>query len=252
MTTQQKSNPLLKEMKAMIFAAGLGTRLKPFTDKHPKALAPVNGKTLLQRNIEYLNSFGITDFIVNVHHFADQVIRHLDEHKNFGCNVTISYEKDEPLETGGGLKWAGWFFKHSNNPFVVMNADILTNLDINKMLQFHLQHKPLATLAVTGRHTSRNFLYDNNNILCGWINNKTGEKRISKQCDPLHQGAFTCVHIIEPSLLSLIKQEGKFSIIDTYLEIAKDHTICCYPHNGDIIVDVGRPESVEEAEKYFY
>jgi CTP:molybdopterin cytidylyltransferase MocA len=136
-------------MKAMIFAAGLGTRLKPFTDHHPKALAPVNGKPLLQRNIEYFAAFGIRDFIVNVHHFADQVIRFLEENGNFGYRIAISHEVDQPLETGGGLKFASWFFEKEEQPFLVMNADILTNLDLGRMLADHRVHRPLATLAIT-------------------------------------------------------------------------------------------------------
>ncbi len=240
-------------MKGMILAAGLGTRLKPFTDKHPKALARVNGKSLLQRNIEYLHSYGINDFIVNVHHFPEQIIRHIEEHNHFGCKISISHEVDEPLETGGGLKKAAWFFEKDQHPFVVMNVDILTNLDIHCMLDFHQQHKPVATLAVTNRATSRNFLFDKNQVLCGWVNNNTGETRISKNGnEPLHAEAFTCVHIIEPGMLSYMGKKGKFSIIDTYLDLAKQHTILGYAHNKDIVVDVGKPESIKEAEKYFY
>jgi N-acetyl-alpha-D-muramate 1-phosphate uridylyltransferase len=241
-----------QKMKAMILAAGLGTRLKPFTDHHPKALAPVNGKSLLQRNIEYLHSYGINDLIINIHHFPEQINQHLKNHQNFGCDITISHELEEPLETGGGLKKAAWFFEKEHSPFVVMNVDILTNLDIKSMLAFHQYHKPMATLAITNRETSRNFLFDEKQVLCGWLNNKTGESRISKQGhDPLHAYAFTCVHIIEPRMLSLISKNGKFSIIDTYLEIAKQHTILGYSHNSDIVVDVGKPDSIHEAEKYF-
>ncbi|MCC7029824.1 MAG: NTP transferase domain-containing protein, partial [Chitinophagaceae bacterium] len=130
-------------MKAMILAAGLGTRLKPFTDSHPKALAIVNGKTLLQRNIEYLKKYGITEIIVNVHHFADQIISHLQHHQNFGIPISISDETDEVLETGGGLKKAAWFFK-DQQPFVLMNADILTKMNLQAMISDHLAHQPLA------------------------------------------------------------------------------------------------------------
>ena len=240
------------KLKAMILAAGLGTRLKPFTDKHPKALAPVNGKPLLQRNIEYLYSFGVRDFIVNVHHFADQIIEFLKSNNNFGCNIAISHEKEQALETGGGIKKAGWFFEKEQSPFIVMNADLLTNLDLNRMLAYHKKEQPLATLAVTNRKTSRNFLFDDEHVLCGWENNKTGEKRISKLAhEPLHAGAFTCVHLIEPAALQLIKEEGKFSIIDSYLDLAKKYTIKGYEHSSDIVVDVGKPESITVAEKYF-
>jgi NDP-sugar pyrophosphorylase family protein len=239
-------------MKAMLFAAGLGTRLKPFTDKHPKALAPVNGKPLLQRNIEYMKSYGVEDFIVNTHHFADQITDFLEAHDNFGVRVTVSYEAGEPLETGGGLKKAGWFFEGDTRPFLVMNADILTNLDLSAIVRYHEAHKPIATLAVTHRKSSRNFLFDDTMRLCGWTNLQTGEKRMSRTyTDDLQPLAFTCVHVVEPSIFPLIRQEGKFSIIDTYLEIARTHDIRGYLHDQDCVVDVGKPESILEAERYF-
>ena len=241
-----------KGMKAMIFAAGLGTRLKPFTDTHPKALAMVNGKPLLQRNIEYLAAFGIEDLVINVHHFADQIVDFLYRNENFGQRVTISREVDQPLETGGGLKHASWFFKDAEGPFLVMNADILTNLDLGRLLADHLQHRPLATLAVTDRPASRAFLFNAQDELCGWRNAKTGEERISRpDQSPLTPGSFTCVHLIEPEMTRIMPGEGKFSIIDTYLELAKARTIRGHRHNGDLVVDVGRPESILEAEKYF-
>ncbi len=148
-----------KGTKAMIFAAGLGTRLKPFTDKHPKALAPVNGKPLLQRNIEYFAAAGIRDIIINVHHFADQVINFLHVNNNFGCNIVISHEIEEPLETGGGLKKAAWFFEASDLPFFVMNADILTNLDLEQFYAYHLQKKDSPhSLLPTGNRPAVSFL----------------------------------------------------------------------------------------------
>ncbi|HEY5405521.1 MAG TPA: sugar phosphate nucleotidyltransferase, partial [Ginsengibacter sp.] len=157
-------------MKAMIFAAGLGTRLKPFTDEHPKALVVINGKTLLQRNIEYLAKFGINDVIINVHHFADQIQKTLAKNKGFGSNITLSDESDAVLETGGGLKKAGWFFKNSDEPFVVINADVLTDMNLKAMIREHKHLNPMATLAVTTRHTSRYFLFDEMPNLCGWRN----------------------------------------------------------------------------------
>jgi NDP-sugar pyrophosphorylase family protein len=244
--------PLLG-MKAMLFAAGLGTRLKPFTDSHPKALAQVNGKPLLQRNIEYLKNYGARDFIINVHHFADQIAAFLKEHDNFGVNITLSHEADEPLETGGGLMHASWFLADSPLPFLLMNADILTDLNPGKILDYHNRHKPLATLAVTNRKSSRNFLFNEEMILCGWINNTTGETRMARPAEKnLLPGAFTCVHIIEPAIFPLVKQQGKFSIIDTYLDLARDQEIRGFLHNQDCVIDVGRPESIIEAEKYFH
>ena len=142
-------------MKGMIFAAGLGSRLKPFTEQHPKALFPINGKSLLQRNIEYLQSFDIKDVIVNVHHFTGQIIEAIKENNGLGSNILISDETDEVLETGGGLKKAAPFFENATDPFVIMNADILTDLDIGKMTEEYLRHTHLQMLAVTDRNTTR-------------------------------------------------------------------------------------------------
>jgi MurNAc alpha-1-phosphate uridylyltransferase len=236
-------------MKAMIFAAGLGTRFKPWTDHHPKVLALVNGKSLLQRNIEYLQQYGITDIIVNVHHFANQVIAAINANKGWGSKISISDEKDELLETGGGLKKASGFF--DKDSFFVINADILTDLDINKMSAFHKQYQPIATLATTERESSRSFLFDENDELCGWRNSKNGEERISKQKQRLFPKAFSGIHIISPDIFSLIKQNGKFSIVDVYLELCKTVSIKSFDHSGSKLIDVGRTESVAEAEKLF-
>lgn len=237
-------------MKAMILAAGLGTRLKPFTDSQPKALAIVNQKTILSRNIEYLKSFGITDIIINVHHFANQIIDHTNENQNFGINITISDETDEVLETGGGLKKAAWFF-NDHQPFVLMNVDILTDMNLGNMIQYHLDKKPLATLAVSERTSSRCFLFNETNELCGWKNKQTNEEKISKPNEELIPYSFSGIHIIDPTLLPLIKQEGKFSLVDVYLDLAKTQTILGYNHTGCHLMDVGKPESIIEAEKIF-
>src|SRR6185312_9847400 len=195
-------------MKAMILAAGLGTRLKPFTDKHPKALAIVNGKTLLQRNIEYLAKYDIEDVIINVHHFPEQIIKTIKKNNGFGSNITISDESKSILETGGGLKKAAWFFKDEDESFVVMNADVLTDMDLNEMIEQHNFIKPLATLAVTSRHTSRYFLFDEIPNLCGWKNTNTGEQKISREANKYFEKAFSGIHIISPKIFSLIKTEG--------------------------------------------
>ncbi|HRP54713.1 nucleotidyltransferase family protein [Agriterribacter sp.] len=236
---------------AMIFAAGLGTRLKPWTDHRPKALALVNGKPLLQRNIEYLQRFGIVNLVINVHHFAGQVIDFLKRHHYFNCNITVSHEKEEPLETGGGLKKAAWFLRQ-HNPFFVINADILTNLDINTMLQFHRRHKPLVTLAVTNRKASRSFLFNNHDQLCGWRNNVSGQERISIPAAGNISKAFSGIHIIDPAIFELITEEGKFSLVDLYLRLSQHHSIMGYDHSGDVLIDVGKPEAIEQAERYFH
>lgn len=234
-------------MKAMILAAGLGTRLKPFTDHHPKALAVVNGKPLLQRNIEYLQSFGITEVVVNVHHFADQIIESIEKNNGWGSRISISDETSEVLETGGGLKKAAAFLQDEKDPFVLMNADILTDLDINKMKAYHDAHSPLATLAVRDRSTSRYLLFDEENTLCGWLNEKTGEQKGSSGA----RKAFSGIHIISPKVFPLITEEGKFSMIDLYLRLASNHPIKGFDHSETKFTDVGKPESVLLAEALF-
>lgn len=238
-------------MKGMILAAGLGTRLKPFTDKHPKALTVVNGKTLLQRNIEYLSQFQIKELIINVHHFADQIIDLVEKNKGFGSEITFSDERDEVLETGGGLKKAGWFFEEDDSPFALMNVDVLTDLDIKKMISYHNNNDSLATLAITSRLTSRYFLFDENNHLSGWMNKKTGEKKISSQANNYYEKAFSGIHIISPHLFPLIKSQGRFSIVDEYLELAKSHVISGFDHTHSKFIDVGKPESILLAEQMF-
>lgn len=236
---------------AMIFAAGLGTRLKPWTDNHPKALAPVNGKPLLQRNIEYLKQYGITNFVINVHHFSEQVVSFLEQQQYFGCNITVSHELGEPLETGGGLKKAALLMVDSN-PFLVMNADILTDLDIGGMLAFHQQHKPLVTLAVTNRQSSRAFLFNNQHALCGWRNKQTRQERISIPEVQTVERAFSGIHIMDPAIFPLLTEEGKFSLVDVYLRLAKEYSILGYDHSGGILIDVGKPESIAVAEQHFH
>jgi NDP-sugar pyrophosphorylase family protein len=240
----------MSHLKAMIFAAGLGTRFKPWTNLHPKALALVNGKSLLQRNIEYLQQYGITDVIVNVHHFADQIITAVQKNKGWGSNIIFSDETGEVLETGGGLFNARKLLE-GKEPFITLNVDILTDLDLSRLIAFHKHHKPLISFAVTNRKTSRYFLFDENNRLCGWRNTKTGEERISIAKPGLIEKAYSCVVVFEPEVFSLMKHSGKFSLVETYLDLASSHTILGYDHSADKLVDVGKPESVAVAEKYF-
>ncbi len=240
-------------MQAMIFSAGLGTRFKPWTDKHPKALALVNGKSLLQRNIEYLQQYGIKDIIVNVHHFADQVETVIVENDGWGSNILVSDERDELPDTGGGLLKAKNFFTPGST-FITCNVDILTDLDISKLLAFHEEHKPLISFAVTNRKTSRYLLFDENNRLCGWRNTKTGEERIAIPKNNLVEKAYSCVAVFDYDIFNLMEEKkftGKFSLIDVYLKLAAGHTILGYDHIGDRLVDVGKPESIALAESIF-
>jgi NDP-sugar pyrophosphorylase family protein len=246
-------------MRAMILAAGLGTRLKPFTDKHPKALAMVNGKSLLQRNVEYLMSFGISEIIVNVHHFADQIINAVNENKGWGAQITISDETDEVLETGGGLLRAANYFA-AEERWLVMNADILTNLDLHQMMaadEAYAQKAEgdlVATLAVTNRTSSRNLIFNNAGTLCGWRNNGTGEE---KWANPLKDPntavpkAFSGIQIVHASFLQELQLRGKFSLIDAYLQLAQHYAIHYYDHSDGILLDVGKPESLEKAATVF-
>ena len=237
--------------KAMILAAGLGTRLKPFTDKHPKALATVNGKSLLQRNIEFLQSYGIYEVVVNTHHFAEQIEEAVTTNKGWGSNVIISYEK-EVLETGGGLQFASQYFTGEDN-FVLMNADVLTNLPLDKMIQQHLQNKPLATLAVSNRSTSRYLLFTQEIELCGWRNTNTGQIKIATLTDDYLEKAFSGIHIINQQLFILLQPSfsGKFSMIDVYLQLAATQVIQGFAHDEYLFVDVGKPESIAVAETLF-
>ncbi|MEK0422325.1 MAG: hypothetical protein RLZ95_235 [Bacteroidota bacterium] len=246
-------------MRAMILAAGLGTRLKPFTNKHPKALAMVNGKSLLQRNVEYLMSYGITEIIVNVHHFADQIIQAINENKGWGANITISDETDEVLETGGGLLRAAQYFENEES-WLVMNADILTNLDLHTMIaadeSFALKAEGelVATLAVTERTSSRNLIFNAAGTLCGWKNNATGEE---KWANPLRDSntavpkAFSGIQIVHASFLKEVQLRGKFSLIDAYLQLAQHFAIHYFDHSDGVLLDVGKPESIEKAATIF-
>ncbi len=234
---------------ALVFAAGLGTRFKPWTDKHPKALAVINGKSLLQRNIEYLQQYGIKNVVVNVHHFACQIIDAIKENNGWGSIICISDETDEVLETGGGLLKAKALL--GNQPFITINADILTDLDLGKMIAYHQQHQPLITLSVTNRKTSRYFLFDESSRLCGWRNTKTCQERISIPQNNFIEKAYSTIAIFQPQVFDLIPFTGKFSLVDAYLALAKDHPILGYDHSGDKLIDVGKPESVAIAESLF-
>jgi N-acetyl-alpha-D-muramate 1-phosphate uridylyltransferase len=236
--------------QAMIFSAGLGTRFKPWTDEHPKALALVNGKTLLQRNIEYLQQNGISDIIVNVHHFSEQIIDALDRNKGWGSHVVISDESHQLLETGGGLLRAKDLFR-KNSPFITCNVDILTNLRIKNLIDFHQKHGALVSFGVSSRTTSRYLLFNNEDRLCGWRNVQTGEEKISLPGSSLIQKAYSCVAVFNYRIFDLIPFRGKFSLIDVYLALAAEHLIMGYDHTGNKLVDVGKPESIKKAESIF-
>lgn len=236
-------------VQAMIFAAGLGTRFKPWTNKHPKALALVNGKPLLQHNIEYLQQYGITDVVVNVHHFSSQLINAIHNNKGWGSQVQISNESGEVLETGGGLLKAKPLLTAPE--IVLLNADILTDMNLSALLDFHRSRQGIATLAVSQRQTSRYFLFDDNNRLSGWRNNTTGEEIICRPEGHRNPLAFSGLHLVTQNLLNLISREGKFGIVELYLSLANAHPIYGFDHSGSRFIDVGKPEAVALAEQLF-
>lgn len=237
-------------MKAMIFAAGLGTRFKPWTNEHPKALAVVNKKSLLQRNIEYLQDAGIRDVIVNVHHFPDQILEAIEKNKGWGSNIEISDEKDEVLETGGGLIKAKHLFE-KDAPLLTLNVDILTNLDLKAIIAFHKKEGSFITLAVTDRKTSRYLLFDDTERLCGWRNTSTREVKLARDCDDLHEKAYSGIAVFDPGAVDQIPFTGKFSLIDAYLHLAPTKAIRAFDHSGGKFIDVGKTESVAMAEEMF-
>jgi len=233
----------------MIFAAGLGTRLKPYTGTMPKALVPVAGIPMLEILIKHLQKNGIIDIIVNVHHFADQVIGFLKLNNNFGANITISHEEDLLLDTGGGLKKASWFFE-DQQPFLVQNVDVISDVNYMDMLDLHNNSQSIATIAVSQRETTRYFLFDNTMELCGWENIKTGEVKMARQgIGKLARSAFSGIHIIDPAIFSFMHQKGKFSIVDTYLELAATKKIIGFEHNPENWVDMGKPDELLKAEQ---
>lgn len=244
-------------MKAMIFTAGLGTRLRPLTDNMPKALVPVAGKPMLQHVIERMKAAGFNDITINIHHFGEQIIDFIQANQQFGITIHISDERGELLDTGGGIKKARPFLD-GNEPFLVHNADILTDVDLCKLYQHHLTNKADATLLVSKRNTSRYLLFDNENLLKGWINKSTGEVKPQEFIydeNELSELAFGGIHIISPRLFNLLDGEqwqGKFSIIPFYLSICQEARIQGFSTEGYQWFDIGKPDTLALAEASFF
>jgi MurNAc alpha-1-phosphate uridylyltransferase len=235
-------------MQAMILAAGLGTRLKPVTDSKPKALVEVGGIPMLELTIRYLKKHKVDRIVINLHHFPDQIKSFLKAKENFGMEILFSDESGALLDTGGAIKKARPFLD-PKSPFILMAVDILTDLDLNEMVNFHTKNKPLVSLAVKDRPTSRSLLFDKNMRLEGWRNNQTQElKGINTDKNSIALG-FSVVHIIDPAIFELITEEGKFSIIDLYLRIMKDHNILGFRHDRDTWLEFGKIENIRELEK---
>jgi mannose-1-phosphate guanylyltransferase len=242
-------------MKAMILAAGLGTRLRPLTSDRPKALVEIGGRSLLEITLSRLRTFGVGEVIVNVHHFADVVVDYLKANRNFGMRIEVSRE-EALLDTGGGLKKTAWFFLEESSgldePFVLHNVDVISTIDLEPMRQSHIERGALATLAVTERETSRYLLFDEQHYLCG---RRTGGDQASKLVRPAQQVealAFSGIHIISPRIFSLLSEEGAFSIIDSYLRLAaQGEKIIAFRTDEYYWRDLGRPENVAQAEQDF-
>ena len=238
-------------MKAMILAAGLGTRLRPLTDDRPKALVEVGGHTLLEITLARLREFGVREVIVNVHHFADMVVEYLKKNNSFGMRIEVSRE-EVLLDTGGGLKKAAWFFLEDSGrpeePFILHNVDVISTIDLRRMAQFHSEKHALATLAVQDRETSRYLLFDEKLELCGRRSGTDGKPELVRSSKQLQALAFSGIHLISPRLLGMLTEEGVFSIIPSYLRLASEgEKILAFRADEYEWRDLGNPESVEQA-----
>jgi NDP-sugar pyrophosphorylase family protein len=238
-------------MKAMILAAGLGTRLRPLTDDRPKALVKVAGRTMLEITLVRLRMFGVHDVIVNAHHFADMIVEFLKANQNFGMHIEVSRE-DELLDTGGGLKKASHFFLdssgNSHEPFIVHNVDVISTIDLSRMARFHREQNALATLAVQDRATSRYLLFDKNGLLCGRKAGRDGKPELVRSTEQSRPLAFAGIHVISPRIFTGMNEEGAFSIITTYLQLAAGgERIVGFRANEYEWRDLGRPENIAQA-----
>jgi mannose-1-phosphate guanylyltransferase len=235
----------------MVLAAGLGTRLRPFTDSRPKALMEVAGRTLLEITLTRLHGSGVSEAIVNVHHFADMVVDYLKAKNNFGMRIEISREDDLLLDTGGGLKKAAWFFlqnARANAPFILHNVDVISNIDLAKMVQVHTQNGALATLAVQRRESSRQLLFDDALQLCGRKAARDQSPNLIRPVQNFRQMAFAGIHVISPRLLPMIQEDGVFSIIDVYLRLAaQGEKIMAFSADGSYWRDLGRTGDLKQA-----
>jgi len=240
-------------MKAMVLAAGLGTRLRPLTDTTPKALVRIAGRTMLEIALERLRKSGVSEVIVNAHHFADQIEAFLKNREDVGMRVEISRETDL-LDTGGGLKKAAWFFLEDgperDAPFIVHNVDVVSTIDLAQMLRYHVQSQALATLAVAARESSRKLIFDENGNLCGRRSGRSAEPQFVRPAQQASQLAFSGIHVVSPRIFSLLDETGTFSIIDAYLRLAgSGESIAGFRADNDYWRDLGKPESIAAAER---
>lgn len=233
-------------MKAMIFAAGLGTRLAPYTNSQPKAMVEIAGKPMLQMQIEKLKDFGFNYIVINVHHFSQQIIDFIKAN-DFGVDIYISDETEMLLDTGGGLKNAEKFFMDNDN-FLLHNVDIYSNIDLRDMYNYHVKLENLVTMASMHRKSSKSLMFDDNNQLCGWKDYKTNSEIISIKKPFYNEMAFSGVYIYNYKIFKLLNKEGVFPIIPELLEISKNNKINAYIHDDKYILDLGKPEAIKECE----
>ncbi len=236
-------------LKAMIFAAGLGSRLQEITKNKPKALVEFNGKPLLQHCVEKLKSAGVDFVVVNVHHFAADIIDFLKRNNNFDIQIEISDESSDLLDTGGGLIKAQAYLDGKES-FWAVNTDVFTNIDLHSMRTHHMASGALATLAVRNRDTSRYFLFDEYMTLSGWENTKTGERIETRSKKSLKPMAFSGIQIIRPEFFELCNKKQKFSITESWISLSENHLIKAYCHDKDYWFDLGTPERLAHAEAF--
>jgi NDP-sugar pyrophosphorylase family protein len=238
-------------MKAIIFAAGLGTRLKPLTDNCPKALVPLNGKPLLWHAIKNLEKYGINEIVVNIHHFGEQIIDYIQQNQ-FEAIIHISDEREELLDTGGGLIKARPFFS-DEAPIIAYNVDVISSVDISAVVAYHLKEQALATLVVRERETSRYFMFNEDMHMMGWKNYSTGEEIVSRiGFSHSSPWAFSGIQVLSPKIFDLIAEEGKFSVTPLYLRLAQSHKIIGYPDGSPFWMDLGKLDQLAQAEKYLF
>lgn len=233
----------------MIFAAGLGTRLRPLTDNIPKALVPLKQMPLLQHSIGFLKDAGVDEIIVNVHHFAGKVEKFIRE-TDFGINIEISVERNRLLDTGGGLKKASWFFD-GDEPFIVLNTDILTNLDLRAMVDYHKNQQALVTLAVRKEHRDRHLLLDRQMKLVGKGADSKNSKELVRYEEEVDKYGFSGVHILSPGVKDFLPEEDRFPILKWYLDLTKNHPVKGFDHSSDFWMDLGKPENLAAAEAIY-
>jgi NDP-sugar pyrophosphorylase family protein len=240
-------------MKAMILAAGLGTRLRPLTTGRPKALVEITGRTLLEITLSRLRGFGIREVIINVHHFADMILEYLKTNENFGMRIEVSRE-EVLLDTGGGVKKAAYFFLEDSNcfeePFILHNVDVISTIDLRRMVQVHTESQALATLAVQDRETSRYLLFDERLQLCGRRSGRDQKTEFVRSSQQVQALAFCGIHVISPRVFAMMKEEGAFSIINSYLQLAaRGNKILAFRADEYYWRDLGRPDNVMQAEQ---